>query len=85
MTPRLVCHLVMCCAACSFVLPTVAMAQSEFSNDSFDTLQQGTIASAQLITSEMYAATFTIPTNFLPAELLGVRVVMIDGDDPQKS
>lgn len=62
-----------------------ALAQTEIANDGFDTNQQGTIATAALIPNEMYAASFTIPANFLPAELLGVRVVMIDGDNPQQN
>ena len=57
-----------------------AMAQVEIENDSFDSMQQGRIATAELVEGEMYAATFTIPQHLLPAEMLGVRVVMIENN-----
>lgn len=62
--------------------PQSLRAQQLVVNDSFDVSQQGRIASAELIEGEMYAASFTIPAALLPAELLGVRVVMVKGDSP---
>lgn len=61
---------------------TAALAQQEIANDSFDSMQQGRVATAELITGEMYAATFQIPPSLLPAEMLGVRVVMVS--DPSQ-
>lgn len=72
--------------ASSMLLATSAVAQQEeiLNNDSFDNSQMQRIATAQLIEGEMYAATFDIPQSWLPVEMLGVRVIMVDGDDPQK-
>ncbi len=68
---------VMVLAALSW--PGTVSAQQEIGNDSFDSMQQGRIASATIIEGEMYAVSFAIPPNLLPAEMLGVRVVMVDG------
>jgi MYXO-CTERM domain-containing protein len=70
----------------SMLLATSAVAQQEeiINNDSFDNSQMQRIATAQLVEGEMYAATFDIPQSWLPVEMLGVRVIMVDGDNPQK-
>ncbi|MEM1347461.1 MAG: IPT/TIG domain-containing protein [Myxococcota bacterium] len=61
-------------------LPASASAETlEFFNDSFDTNQSERIVTTQLIAGESYAVTFDIPQNILPVEMLGVRVVMVDG------
>jgi hypothetical protein len=56
------------------------------SNDSMGETFQGQIATAEIISDEMYAATFTIPASWqLPVELAGVRVLMVDGSDSSKT
>jgi len=65
--------------AASLLLSTSAVAQEEFvTNDSFDNQQMGT-ASAELIQGENYEVAFDIPQSWLPIEMLGVRVLMVDG------
>ncbi|MFU8805912.1 MAG: hypothetical protein ACNA8W_19015, partial [Bradymonadaceae bacterium] len=54
-------------------------------NDNMDDQFTGTIATAELHAGEMYAATFQIPDHLLPAELLGVRVIMVDSSDQSKT
>lgn len=61
---------------------STAFAQSEISNDTFDQSQMGRIGSAQLKAGEMYEARFTIPQNLLPIQMVGVRVVMVAGEQP---
>lgn len=54
---------------------------TEVKNDSFSDRQRGKIASAELISGEMYLATFEIPQSWtLPVELKGVRVVAVPGN-----
>lgn len=68
---------------------SVAFAQTEVSNDSFDQNQSQRIATSELLAGEMYAADFQIPANLISpqrpggVELLGVRVVMVA--DPNKA
>lgn len=55
-------------------------------NDGMGENFEGKIATAQLIEDEMYAATFTLPASWqYPIELVGVRVLMVDGEDASQS
>jgi MYXO-CTERM domain-containing protein len=55
-------------------------------NDSMGETFQGQIATAEIISDEIYAATFTLPSTWqLPVELQGVRVLMVDGSDSSKT
>ena len=52
-------------------------------NDSLGEQQEGRIGSAELVAGEGYYVTLDIPQAIsLPVELLGVRVLMVDSDDP---
>jgi MYXO-CTERM domain-containing protein len=55
-------------------------------NDGMGENFEGTTATAELISGEMYAATFELPSSWqLPVELQGVRVLMVDGSEPSKT
>ncbi|MFP4599011.1 MAG: IPT/TIG domain-containing protein [Persicimonas sp.] len=55
-------------------------------NDSMGENFEGKIATAQLIEDEIYAATFTLPASWqYPIELVGVRVLMVDGEESSQS
>lgn len=58
-------------------IPSTAAAETIVANDSVGEMIDGTTASARLIEDEMYEATFEIPSDWLPVEMLGVRVVMV--------
>jgi hypothetical protein len=64
-------------------LATPAMAQEYIvRNDSMDNSFSGRIATAGLVAGEAYTATFVIPDHLLPAELLGVQVIMVNDSKP---
>jgi MYXO-CTERM domain-containing protein len=72
--------------ACLFFASSAAVAQDRIvQNDSLGEQQEGRIGSAELVAGEGYYVTLTIPPAIsLPVELLGVRVVMVDSNDPSK-
>ena len=59
--------------------PAFVTAETIVANDSVDSDFNGTTATAELIEGEMYEAVFDIPEDWLPVEMLGVRVVMVQG------
>lgn len=65
----------------AFLSISPASAETIVSNDSIDSDFSGTTASAELVEGEMYEAVFDIPESWLPVQMLGVRVVMVDGPE----
>ena len=60
-----------------------AGAETILQNDSLEEMFSGTTASARLIEGEMYEAVFDIPEEWLPVEMLGVRVVMVESNSAE--
>lgn len=58
--------------------PSWAAAETVLQNDSLEEMFNGTTSAAQLIEGETYEVTFDIPEAWLPVEMLGVRVVMVE-------
>lgn len=58
-------------------MPLSASAETILQNDGVGEMFDATTATVRLIEGEMYEAVFDIPEEWLPIEMLGVRVVMV--------
>ncbi len=65
--------------------PLGATAETIVQNDSLEMMFDGTSSAARLIEDEMYEAVFNIPEEWLPVEMLGVRVVMVSSNQQEDS
>lgn len=63
-------------------IPSAASAETLLANDSVGETINAVTAAAELIEGEMYEVVFDIPADWLPIEMLGVRVVMVEGCNP---
>ena len=70
-------------AALMLAAPFTVDAETILQNDSLEEMFDGTSSAARVIEGEMYEAVFEIPEAWLPIQMLGVRVVMVQSNSSE--